>query len=127
MRIFVYGSLLKGFSNHERLLTTAKFVGYGETLPAYTLISLGSFPGMLDCGSTSIKGEIYDVTPEVAHRLDSLEGHPTFYRRTSITLKDGIEVEVYILQENGRDLSGYEVVESGDWHTWFDSNANRWR
>src|SRR4051812_27023287 len=73
--IFVYGSLMKGFGNHT-LLRDATFVKEGLTLPEYTLISLGSFPGVLPDGTTSIKGEVYEVNLKVRDRLDQLEGHP---------------------------------------------------
>ena len=98
MKIFVYGTLLRGFGNYDRFLTESKFAGLGQTHPDYTMISLGWFPGILEGGTTSIKGEVFEVTPETRYRLDQLEGHPNFYKRTKICLVDGNEVEVYVLQ-----------------------------
>lgn len=110
-RIFVYGSLMAGFGNNK-LLDTAKFIGEGLTSQTYTMISLGSFPGVLKGGSTSIKGEVYEVDFYTLHRLDQLEGHPNWYKREPIKLEDGSTVEMYIYPEQGR---GLPEVKSGSW------------
>ena len=114
MRIFVYGTLLTGFGNWERFLKDkAYYRGLGETLPVYTMLNLGSFPGVIEGGSTAIKGEIFEVDAQTLARLDRLEGHPNFYRRTPITLADGRPVEIYI--SNRSDTQHYTVVTSGSW------------
>ena len=114
MLLFTYGTLLRGFGNYDRFLTESKFVGLGQTHPDYTMVSLGGFPGILEGGNTSIKGEVFEVSPATRDRLDQLEGHPNFYKRTSISLVDGSKVEVYILQPVPH-LKKSPVVESGDW------------
>lgn len=109
-KVFVYGSLKRGYGNHA-LLTDEDFLKEARTKAEYTLVSLGSFPGVLDRGDTAIAGEVYDVSQETLRRLDILEGHPTFYRRTEIEV-EGESVSIYLLQ--GADRTN-KVVEGGVW------------
>lgn len=110
--IFVYGTLMNGFGNHA-LLRGAEFIKSGRTPPSYTMYSLGGFPGVCEGGETAVVGEIYRVkNTEMLRRLDSLEGHPNWYRRTPITLEDGSEVEMYVYLNGDPNMT---VVESGSW------------
>ena len=113
-KIFVYGTLMKGFGNCMRLLSRSKLLGTGETSPNFTLISLGGFPGLLDIGETSVKGEIWEVDDKTLADCDRLEQHPNWYRRTPITLTDGTDVEAYIyLKPSNREAGS--VITSGSW------------
>jgi len=112
-RVFVYGTLRRGQSNH-RLLASAKFVGVGRTAAEYSMFSLGPFPGVVEGGTTSIVGEIYDVGDDTLAALDSLEGTPTMYSRETLVLDvpNGMVVEWYVWNQGwqpGRLLAG------GDW------------
>lgn len=114
--VFVYGTLRQGYGNH-RLLEGARFLGVRHTAPTFTMIHLGGFPGVLATGQTSIIGEVYEVTdPEMLRRLDRLEGHPDWYRRTPIVTLEGDAVEIYIYPENDGRSRTAPVVESGDWN-----------
>jgi gamma-glutamylaminecyclotransferase len=100
-RIFVYGTLMRGFGNHSYYLDgpLATFVREAETEPGYQLVPLGGFPGMLGPVAEwegSVKGEVFDVDESLIPDIDSLEGHPHWYRRTPIRLAEGEEVETYI-------------------------------
>jgi len=117
-KVFVYGSLLKGFGNHC-LLEDAVFVGEATTKPEFTMVSLGAFPGVFLDGETPLQGEVYEVDTEQEDRLNGLEGvykaDPTqgLYRREFITLEDGTEdILIYIYNGSYRDDA---VVESGSW------------
>jgi gamma-glutamylcyclotransferase (GGCT)/AIG2-like uncharacterized protein YtfP len=120
-RIFVYGTLLRGFGNWSWALKDQTFVKEGETLPEYTMISLGGFPGVCPNGTTSIKGEVFDVDDTRMKEIDSLEGYrpdnPTsgMYDRQSITLVDGTEALIYIFNTGSRPLAGYSAIDSGSW------------
>lgn len=114
--IFVYGTLMEGFGNNG-LLARSEFVTEAVTQPVFTMISLGGFPGVLAGGDTAIKGEVFLVTSiETLNNLDRLEGHPSWYCRTPITVQtpDGgeLSVETYIYLNGDRDN---RVVESGSW------------
>lgn len=131
MKVFVYGSLMRGFSNHHRLAGEgSQFLQEAETTPEFKMVSLGAFPGILEGGKTSIKGEVFEVDAEVKKGLDYLEGHPTFYRRTPITLLtplallEGEVVEAYILQGRG-NRSHYDEVPNGDWKAWLSGDRGR--
>ena len=70
-----------------------------------------------------VLGEVYLVDPGTLRRLDQLEGHPTFYRRTPITLADGREVACYVIpaanaERRGGWLADAPVIPSGDWRAY---------
>lgn len=98
-KIFVYGTLKRGHGNH-RLLANARFIGTGISEPVFTMLHLGGFPGIVRSGETAIHGELYEVDEGTLHRLDRLEGHPSFYERQPMkVVLEGTEVaaEGYVL------------------------------
>jgi gamma-glutamylcyclotransferase (GGCT)/AIG2-like uncharacterized protein YtfP len=95
-RVFAYGTLLAGESNH-RLLRTAFFEGPARTSDGFALFDLGAFPGMVRAEAGVVHGEVYRVDDHTLAALDRLEGHPDFYVRTLIGLEDGREVWAYLL------------------------------
>tara|TARA_R100001509_G_C4822623_1_gene200375 strand:+ start:399 stop:761 length:363 start_codon:yes stop_codon:yes gene_type:complete len=111
-KIFVYGSLMRGFYNHS-VLYGAKFLKNGITKRDYVLYDLGGFPGMVKNGNNSILGEIYEVDSLTLNMLDGLESHPDFYKRTPIELGDGTKVQTYIL--NNSYIKNCPIIKSGDW------------
>jgi gamma-glutamylcyclotransferase (GGCT)/AIG2-like uncharacterized protein YtfP len=111
-RVLVYGSLLSGEANH-RLLAHATLVGAARTQAGFTLYDLDAFPGVVAGGAGAVAGEIYEVDAATLARLDALESHPSWYRRTPITLADGSAAETYLLTP--RHVAGCPVVASGDW------------
>ncbi len=113
-KVFVYGTLLRGQPNHH-LLDDRDLISEAATNPNFTLITLGAFPAMIQGGSTSVQGELYQVDPATLVALDRLEGHPSFYRRQSIKLKGGAQALTYLLsKEQGR---GYPIIFNGDWRS----------
>lgn len=117
-KILVYGSLKKGYGNH-RLLERATFLGQATTVPSFTLLDLGHFPGIVRSGSTPVMGELYEVDAETLARLDRLEGHPGFYRREAIdvVLEDGslATVEGYVLPLSWLHEGRVTQIPSGSW------------
>lgn len=111
-RVFVYGTLLRGEPNHD-LLGQSPFLGEARTEPVYSLVNMGPFPAMVREGSTSVVGEVYEVTNEVLEILDALEGHPQWYYRTTLELTNGIVAEAYLLERS--EAEGRPVIASGDW------------
>lgn len=94
--VFVYGTLKKGFSNH-RLLAGAEFLGAAQTVEKYAMYSTGTPIVLKDEAVSPIFGELYRVNEKTLAALDSLEGHPDWYRRQ--------EVEVLVDEvERGRRL-----------------------
>ncbi len=111
-KIFVYGSLMRGFPNHN-IMYDAKFIKTGITKRDFTLYNLGGFPGMIDKGNNSVVGEVYEVDQTTLRMLDVLESHPDFYKRTPVILKDGTKVQTYIL--NDSYIQDHSIIKSGDW------------
>jgi gamma-glutamylaminecyclotransferase len=111
-RVFVYGTLLSGERNHH-LLEGARFVAEARTRPAFTLYDFGGFPGMVAGGNHAVPGEVYEVDEPALAAMDRLEGHPSFYQRTSIRLEDGTAVQAYVLTPD--QVSHLPIISSGSW------------
>lgn len=92
----------------------ARYLGEAVTAPQYTLLDLGSFPGMIQGGTTAVHGELYEVGPELLARLDRHEGVPKFYVRTTIPLSTGHSADGYLLIDEGRIICG-TPLPSGAW------------
>jgi gamma-glutamylcyclotransferase (GGCT)/AIG2-like uncharacterized protein YtfP len=77
------------------------------------MFSLDADPGVSAGGTTAIEGEVFDVNDDVLERLDTLEGHPTFYTRTEIELEDGERVGAYLLP--AERYADRTRIPDGDW------------
>jgi gamma-glutamylaminecyclotransferase len=91
--VFVYGTLKKGFSNH-RLLAGSEYLGTAQTVEKYAMYSTGTPIVLKEEAVSPIHGELYRVNEETLVALDSLEGHPDWYRRE--------EINIYVDGEQGR-------------------------
>lgn len=120
MLIFVYGTLMRGFSNH-RLMKNCKFVGIARTVEKYGLF-VADFPFVTDkVKSNHIHGELYEILDSATlENLDELEGHPDWYERKPISVNleggDGsvslVSAMLYFNEHS--DTNGdIEVVSSG--------------
>jgi gamma-glutamylaminecyclotransferase len=110
--VFVYGTLLGGESNHRHLVR-ARLIAPAATEPAFQLHDLGAFPALIRGGTQAVAGEVYDVDEPTLAALDFLEGHPKFYRRTSIVLSHGAAVEAYLMSPE--QVGGHPIITSGSW------------
>jgi gamma-glutamylcyclotransferase (GGCT)/AIG2-like uncharacterized protein YtfP len=74
MRIFVYGTLKRGHSNHG-WMRGQQFIGPAATRPLFRLHDLGGYPGMVLAKNhgLSVQGEVWEVDVEGLKRLDELE------------------------------------------------------
>ena len=112
--LFIYGTLLQGEPNHERL-AGARPLGAVRTPPLFTLMHMGEFPALVPGGTDVVTGELWDVDPDHLARLDEFEDHPAFYVRETVRLEDGREVFAYVLPpERAR---GARRIPGGDWRT----------
>ena len=112
MRLFVYGSLLSG-ERHSARLAGARLLGPARTVARYTLVDCGLYPALLDGGTTSVSGEVYEVDAETLAALDEFEGHPDEYRRQPVSLVGEGCVEAYVLPAE-QGLQG-KIIASGSW------------
>ena len=92
-KVFVYGTLKKGFSNHYWHLGSAEDVfPFASTVKKYAMIVKTGYVypyilGEHDQGHR-ILGEVYEVTDSQLTRLDLLEGNPTHYRRELVEIEN---------------------------------------
>jgi gamma-glutamylcyclotransferase (GGCT)/AIG2-like uncharacterized protein YtfP len=88
--LFVYGSLKKGFDNHDLLSKYAKRLGKAHTVKKFAMFedSFGNYPYLVDAPFAKIKGELYQITrAELIKRIDEFEGVPDYYVRKKIEVK----------------------------------------
>jgi gamma-glutamylcyclotransferase (GGCT)/AIG2-like uncharacterized protein YtfP len=73
-RVFVYGTLKRGLSNH-RHLAGQRFIGEARTTPSYRMVDCGGYPGMfaVERDGISIRGEVWEVDEACRARLDRFE------------------------------------------------------
>jgi len=78
MKVFVYGTLKRGFPLFEKGLSGAVYLGDVETVRPYPMYIAGSFygPMMLDKPDEGLKvrGELFEVGEQRLLVLDDLEG-----------------------------------------------------
>jgi gamma-glutamylaminecyclotransferase len=110
VRLFVYGSLMRGEA-HGAELEGARFLGAARTAGSYTLVTLGRHPALLPGGETAVTGELYEVDGEHVTRLDEFE-EPALYGRRTVVLSDGTAAEAYFLVA---PAVGAAVIAGGDW------------
>jgi len=88
--LFVYGSLKKGFDNHNLLNKYAKRLGKAHTVKKFSMFedSFGNYPYIVDVPHSKIKGELYQINrAELMQRIDEFEGAPDYYERKKIEVK----------------------------------------
>lgn len=98
-KVFVYGTLKKGQPNHYWLTNTdngfASYITNGTTKTKYPLVISTQYniPFLLNKPGIgkNVKGEIYEINPEMLSKLDILEDYPELYDRQidEIVTKNG--------------------------------------
>ena len=128
-RVFVYGSLKRGYWNNH-LLEECRAAFKGETATAQRFHMLSGsvegrprFPVILDDGPAEsarpVAGEIYHVDDECLALLDRLERVPVSYeRKLADVTEDGHSVKAHIYVGNP-----VRWRQSG-WLPWTQINAN---
>jgi gamma-glutamylcyclotransferase (GGCT)/AIG2-like uncharacterized protein YtfP len=111
LHLFVYGSLMRGQSNHDQL-AAGRYLGEAATAPGYALVDLGPYPAMLRTGTGRVHGELYEIDDVLLARLDEFEDVHGPYRRRRIELADGSVADAYMSAD---DHVNGPIVASGDW------------
>ena len=116
LKVFVYGSLMKGFGNHTVMSRAqGSFVKKdaieGIQLKAYCT----GFPCAIKKEGFTVQGEVYLVDQFGIKILDQLEGEGQFYHRSVMKTLTGDNVHVYTMNE--RDAHG-EVIKDGSWRSY---------
>ncbi|WP_448588029.1 gamma-glutamylcyclotransferase family protein [Thermocrinis sp.] len=112
-KLFVYGTLRKGEPRH-RFMHGSRFLGEAY-VQGYNLYVVYDYPGMKE-GEGVVWGELYEVSKELLHELDWVEGAPELFRREFITVKlrGGEELTAYAYIYN-HSVDGLELIPLGDW------------
>lgn len=118
--VFVYGTLMRGFSNSP-LLRDGIFISKAKTQKEFVLSAHGipfvSKPEKEEPFKTQIKGELYRVEHSLLYRMDALEGHPYSYKR---------ELTPIVYNDNGAEMTtnawlyfyptkSSNIIKSGDY------------
>lgn len=114
-KVFVYGTLKRGFGNYERILeNSSTFLGEYTSKEKYSMLNFGPFPGVLLNGKGKIKGEVFEVDNNTFKRLDELEGYPHFYNRLEIDTIYG-KAWMYYVSRDDEYTRDRDLVADGDW------------
>jgi gamma-glutamylcyclotransferase (GGCT)/AIG2-like uncharacterized protein YtfP len=110
--LFVYGTLMRGFSRHRVLADRAALRGTGTVRAR--LLDLGTYPAALPDPDSAVAGEVYRLHDSAAWRvLDSVEG-PQYHRgEVAVRMADGQEVTAFIYWYVGPDRG--VVIPGGDY------------
>lgn len=110
MRVFVYGSLMRGGQYHP-LLEGARFVAVWRTPPAWEVWDLDGYPALTPGGSHVIEGEVYEIDDALLARLDELEEVPELYQRAELDTPHG-RAFVYVVHAPPADR---RALPGGRW------------
>lgn len=111
VRLFVYGSLMSTEYAHSKM-HGARFLCEARTPARFDLAHLNRYPAMVP-GSRAVFGEVYEVGAGKLRELDAYEEHPSVYRRTTIRLENGWEVQAYL--QRPEQVIGRPRLPSADW------------
>ena len=106
-RVFVYGSLKRGFRNHQ-YVENARFVGEAYTVTHFRMLD-GSFPVLRDAGADRmpISGEVFDVDAPTLVKLDELES-------VASGMYDRVEIDVILIgPQNEQPCSAFVYIGCG--------------
>ena len=133
--VFVYGSLKKGLGNHSLMSNIeAKFVGFDSISGQFSMVSYGGFPAV--CHDTKVEcapvyGQVFEIPPEGLRALDSLEGHPRWYKREKLRT-DVLDKRAWIyLMPESETARAKDIVPHNMWRVaddeeifWSDKDVN---
>ncbi len=95
VRVFVYGTLMRGAANHAVLARQgARFVRPAVTSSPRVLVDLGPYPALLpaevpapDEHRAAVAGELWEIDASRLHALDAFEGAPDLFVRETISVR----------------------------------------
>ena len=119
-KVFIYGSLKKGFYNHLPCrMDEGEFLGEASVSGAQ-LFSLGAYPCVILTADEAdkIHGEVYELPDHIVAPIDEMElgaGYVKKQIRTSISSDEKNDTLIYVYRgERLEDLKSRRV-ESGKW------------
>ncbi|MCJ7691149.1 MAG: gamma-glutamylcyclotransferase, partial [Clostridiaceae bacterium] len=85
IKIFVYGTLMKGYSEHVKYLSEAKFAGH-FVAEGFQLYDFGNDAQIMHNEIDKVKGEIYIIDSDTLNKLDSFEVKGNLFARKLISV-----------------------------------------
>ena len=125
-KVFVYGSLKKGWVNNRLLMSSTLLQSNAVTKDKYGLLNVG-FPYMIpehrfpedmqEEYCKQVQGELYQMKNENTLRaLDFLEGEGSHYDRRLILLEDNTECWTYLLLQGAPyEINKCNLTTEGYW------------
>ena len=115
-KVFVYGTLMNGESNHhflENSICLGKAV-----IEGYDMYNVGGYYPAIIPGNSRIIGELYEVHENDMPSIDMLEGEGSLYiRKCEITTGN----ELAYIYEYAQDTEGLEKIDSWKEYIWYVS------
>ncbi len=132
--VFVYGTLRRGEQRDINLLKPAPR-WMGQASVEGVLYDLGDYPGLVlgidqYPGQNKVRGEVYEITAELEHLLDQIEGvtpRPSgeYVKRKIIVHRQVLDatdevalpnaMPCLVYEVNQDRVPGYAVIFGGDW------------
>ena len=117
-KVFVYGTLMKGETNHD-FLQNATFLDK-TVIEGYDMYNVGWYPAIIDGEGLAI-GEVYSVPVEDMASIDSLEGEGSLYEKRCVRITvNGVPDFAFVYVYLG-DCSGLVKIPSWREHVWYVS------
>ncbi len=118
-QVFVYGTLMRGESNHYFLKNSTYITG--ATVDGYEMYDVGYYPAIIS-GKGKIIGELYMVSIEDMPSIDRLEGEGSLYIRKCELIKQvSSEKTLAYIYEFNQDVGGLEKINSWKDYVWYVS------
>lgn len=114
IRVFVYGTLMRGGCYHSEFLKGHKFLGRA-IISNYALYDLGSYPGVAEEAGERVKGEVYGIDWKTLRNIDLLEDNGSLYnrKRVRVQMEDGMATRAYVYIWNGAVDAKHKVPFEG--------------
>ena len=130
-KLFTYGTLrvdepnaeiLKHHSEfQETCITLDKYIMVTQKSKSYPFIFPAEFWPEMENNAVNIIGDVYNIDDTALQRCDKLEGHPIFYERTRIKVKNInghlFDVDAYLLTKESFESLNKDkiIILTGDW------------
>ena len=111
MKLFIYGSLKRGFSNHH-FLAGQTYLGDAFTIPTGRLYDCHGYPGLIACeDGTPIQGELWEIDSACERLTDWLEDiDQGIYVRQTWSIRVGDEIAQALIYLYARPVTGLTSV-----------------
>ena len=128
----VYDNLLKKCSKHD-VLTNSTYLGSFESEPVFNMFDVGggTEPFITELGSTSVKFEVYEVTPKILENVDSLqsyyEGFPenSYMEREEINTPYGKAFTYFFTEDVDVCFKDATRIFSGDYYDYKQTTVKK--